>query len=226
MRGKTNRSHHFFLNFLLQLSTIALNSDRRKAYPLHQPEKKTLSAQKMSVLLPLLPGFLCACEAPAQVDSAASPPPTAYSCGENGAASASIFGGIETQISWTTEQMDCDSMQRPDSEGVRLRFIGDASGERLAIIIAMPGLEQGKANVEVPSNVTATVEGSGRFFSTPNLGSCWTEVSSQVRLRNEEDVYAIAGTLFCVAPLGEINGNNAVSIPEFSFSTIVNWGSQ
>jgi len=88
----------------------------------------------------------------------------------------------------------------------------------------MPGLSPGDADVEIPSDVTATVEGSGRFFSTPGLDSCWTEVMSQTKLADEDNAYAIEGTLFCVAPLGEINGGTAISIPEFSFSSIVNWG--
>jgi len=119
--------------------------------------------------------------------------------------------------------MACDSMLRPDGKGVRLQFVGDVSGERLALIIALPDLNRGDAGVEIPSNVTATVEGSGRFFSTPNLDSCWTEVISQAKLADEDDAYDLEGTLFCVAPLGEINGDATVSIPEFSFSTTVNW---
>ena len=119
--------------------------------------------------------------------------------------------------------MDCDSMQRPNGEGVRLRFVGDVSGERLAIIIALPDLNPGDSAVEIPSNVTASVEGSGRFFSTPDLDSCWTEVFSQTKLAKGDDMYAIEATLFCVAPLGEINGIAAVSIPEFTFSSILNW---
>lgn len=119
--------------------------------------------------------------------------------------------------------MQCDSMLRPDGEGLRLRFAGEISGETLAIIIAMPALKADEVGLEIPSNVTATVEGSGRFFSTPNLDACWTEVSVQTRLPGKEHARAISGTLFCVAPLGEINGDAAVSIPKLTFATIANW---
>lgn len=168
-------------------------------------------------------GSLAACEVPAGADVESPSPPTARTCGENGAVSAAIFGGIQTEIEWSADDIACDSMQRPDGEGVRLRFVGDASGERLAIIIAMPGLGPGESKVEIPSNVTATVEGSGRFFSTPNLESCWTEVTSQTALPGKDEQYVIVGTLFCIASLGEINGDAAVSIPEFSFSAVVDW---
>ncbi len=119
--------------------------------------------------------------------------------------------------------MICESMQRPNGAGIRLRFAGDIAGERLAFIIAIPELQRGEAAAELPSNVTATVEGSGRFFSTPNLDSCWTDVDSQTPLPGDNDSFAISGTLYCVAPLGELNGDAAVSIPELSFATVVGW---
>ena len=185
--------------------------------------KKSVSAQKSPLLWLMLLGPLGACGAPTEVGVDAPLPPPVRTCGENGSATASLFGSIEAQIKWTTDDMDCENMQRPNGEGVRMRFAGDISGERLAIIIALPGLKSGDSAVEVPSNVTATVEGSGRFFSTPNLDSCWTEVRSQSKLAKDDTAYNIEGTLFCVTPLGEINGDAAISIPEFSFSAIVNW---
>jgi len=171
----------------------------------------------------ILLGPLGACGEPANVEVDAPPGPESSTCGDNGAAKSSLYGGIQTEIRWSADDMACDSMLRPDGKGVRLQFVGDVSGERLALIIALPDLNRGDAGVEIPSNVTATVEGSGRFFSTPNLDSCWTEVISQAKLADEDDAYDLEGTLFCVAPLGEINGDATVSIPEFSFSTTVNW---
>ena len=122
--------------------------------------------------------------------------------------------------------MRCESMQRPNGEGIRLRFRGDVMSEQLTIIIAMPELKPGQSFGEVPSNVTVTVEGSGRFFSTPDLAACWTELSSQELLADEIDRYSIEGALYCVAPLGELNGDAAVSIPELRFSGIVKWSAK
>ncbi len=161
------------------------------------------------------------------MDAELSPTPVAktvsekLSCGENGALRGSLIGGIETAISWTAADMVCESMPRPNGEGIRLRFAGDVGDEHLAIIVAMPTFVAGAT--EIPSNVTATVEGSGRFFSTPGLESCWTEISAQTALTEADGSYAVAGTLFCIAPLGELNGDAAVTIPELFFSTIVNW---
>ena len=126
-------------------------------------------------------------------------------------------------MNWSRTDMECESMLRPNDNGIRLRFSGDVAGERLAIIIAMPDLAPGKAASETPSNVTATVEGSGRFFSTPGLDSCWTDIDAQIPFPEDPDRYVISGTLYCVSPLGELNGNAAVSIPELWFSSVVDW---
>ncbi len=226
MRGKTNQSHHFFSIFLTQLSSIGLNSDHRSAIPLHQSEKKPVSAQKLPLLGLLLFSTLGASE-PAAVEQPA--PPTAHAgsgCGENGTLLTATFGSVETAVSWSGSQMICESMPRPNGEGVRLRFAGDIAGEKLAIIIAIPGMQAGEAADELPSNVTATVEGSGRFFSTPDLDSCWTDVARQTALPGAQDSYEVSGTLYCITPLGEVNGDAAVSIPELSFITIVGWKSK
>jgi hypothetical protein len=182
-----------------------------------------LSAQKMPVVAVLLIGMVAACKPQPDINVATAAEPPASGCGDTGSVVASLFGSIETDIRWTADQMQCDSMLRPDGEGLRVRFSGTVAGETLAIIIAMPTLKPDEVGLEIPSNVTATVEGSGRFFSTPNLDSCWTEVSTQTRLPGLANARAISGTLFCVAPLGEINGDAAVSIPELTFATIVSW---
>lgn len=119
--------------------------------------------------------------------------------------------------------MLCENMQRPNRQGMRLRFAGDMEGERLALIIALPELEAGAEAIESPSRVTAIIEGSGRFFSTPDLNACWTEIESQTALPDDENTYILSGTLSCITALGQINGDAAVTIPSLSFTTIVDW---
>lgn len=147
----------------------------------------------------------------------------ANDCGKFGALKGALFGSLETSLSWSGSEMICESMLRPNDEGVRLRFQGFVGEERLALIIAIPELRRGEAAAELPSNVTTTVEGSGRFFSTPNLDSCWTDINAQDPEAGSEARFRLSGTLYCVAPLGEINGDAAVSIPELAFTTIVKW---
>jgi uncharacterized protein len=190
---------------------------------LHRSEKLPVSAQNVPLLGLLLFTALGACE-PATVEQFVAPPvPGDSGCGDNGALQAALFGDLEATVDWPGSEMRCESMQRPDGKGIRMRFTGDVSGERLAIIIAVPDMQAGEKAAELPSNVTVTVEGSGRFYNTPNLDSCWTDVSSQTAVPGARDSYVISGTLYCVSPLGQVNGDAAVSIPELSFSTVVKW---
>ena len=90
----------------------------------------------------------------------------------------------------------------------------------------MPALEASATGEEFDSNVTITVEGSGRFFSAPNLDTCWTEVATNEALDDETDVFIVVGSLSCVAPLGEINGDAFVDIRDLRFSGIADWNGQ
>ncbi len=189
---------------------------------MQQPEKKPATARKLPLTGLLLFGPLVACE-PTAMEQTDSAPLRDTGCGENGALQTALFGSVETTVDWSGSEMICESMQRPNGEGVRLRFAGDIAGERLAIIIAVPDMQRDATAVELPSNVTAIVEGSGRFFSTPDLDSCWTDVDTQTAISGERDSYTISGTLYCVTPLGEVNGDAAISIPELSFTTVLGW---
>ena len=93
----------------------------------------------------------------------------------------------------------------------------------MALIIAMPELEAGVSGMEFSSNVTITVEGSGRFFSTPNLETCWTDVVKNEPLDGLQDTFIIVGGLYCVGPLGEINGDAFVDVRMLRFSSVANW---
>ncbi len=77
--------------------------------------------------------------------------------------------------------------------------------------------------LESPTVVTLTVEGSGRFFSTPTSRSCWSDIEAQDPVDDGGDRYDISGTLYCVTPLGEINGDAAISIPKLEFRGIIDW---
>lgn len=168
--------------------------------------------------------------APPAASGPAPPSVETTTCGGDGALRTTLIGGINTDIDWTAADMRCDSMQRPDGEGIRLRYSGDVGDENLALIIAMPALRPGRSGQEVPSNITISVEGSGRFFSSPDLETCWTEIAKQELIDDgdsgDNGSYAIAGTLYCIAPLGELNGDAAVTIPELFFASIIDWSAR
>ena len=107
---------------------------------------------------------------------AAVPPITTDAgCGEDGAFVVTLYGALAGNIEWHAEDMNCQGMSRPEGAGARLRFAGKAGEQALALafIIAIPELERGTAANELPSVVTVIEEGKGRFFSTPDLDSCW-----------------------------------------------------
>ena len=152
--------------------------------------------------------------------------PAERSCGDNGRLSTTLYGSIAREINWSADALRCESMLRPEGKGVRLRFIGDISENELSIILALPQLRPEATDPESPTVVTLTVEGSGRFFTTPTLESCWSDIQTQDRIGERDSRYDISGTLYCVAPLGEINGNAAISIPEMAFRGIVDWSAK
>jgi len=156
------------------------------------------------------------------------PQPAAAASGCGGYLRTTLYGSFEGEIDWSNDELDCEGMPRPDGAGARLRFAGTAANgvQSLAFIIAMPALERGVTTRELASNVTMIEEGSGRFFSTPGLETCWTDVDTHAAILDSADTYSISGTLYCIAPLPEVNGDTSVSLRELQFDGLVNWSAQ
>jgi hypothetical protein len=163
---------------------------------------------------------------PAARPALLSPPPEASGCGERGHLRTTFYGEFSGPIDWSADDLACQGMPRPEGEGARLRFAGKSGEMALAIIVAMPGLERGSTARELGSNVTVIEEGSGRFFSTSGLGSCWTDVSEQQAVDDDANVYFVAGTLYCIAPLAEINGDSSVTVRELQFGGLLDWSAK
>ncbi len=154
---------------------------------------------------------------------AAAPPP--QRCGDSGRLQAELYGAIAGRISWDHSAVECSGMPRPEGRGARLRFAGplDSGDRRVALIIAIPDLERGLTGDELESNVTLIEEGSGRFFSTSTLKNCLTNITDVAATDDSGDRYSISGTLYCVAPLAEVNGTSSVSVGELHFSGLLDW---
>ena len=193
---------------------------------MHLIEKKSgFRALVVAVLLTI--GPLAACEnGPAEAVPAAlpdKPEQAASTCAGTGVLQAILSGAIVARLDWPDEALRCESMPRPDANGVRLRFSGEVGEERLSIIIALPALSPGETGDEFDSNVTISVEGSGRFFSAPNLNSCWTQIAVNEPLEEGSETYHVLGGLTCMSPLGEINGDGFVDVQLLRFSGIAMW---
>lgn len=163
--------------------------------------------------------------APALLPLQATP---AQGCGDGSHLRTTLYGAFETDIDWATDSLDCEGMPRPNGEGARLRFAGTVtnSDQAIAIIIALPALQRGQVARELASTVTLIEEGSGRFFSTSGLDICWTDVDKQVALEDMPDSYTISGTLYCITPLAEVNGDSSVSLRELQFAGLLDWGAK
>jgi len=172
---------------------------------------------------------LVACDSALEpVATASLEPSPDLSCVAAGRLETVLFGAFTGALDWSAADLECTGMPRPNGEGGRLRFAGavEESDRRIAIIIGIPGLRRGTADRELNSNVTLLEEGSGMFFSTSSLGSCWTDVTAQDRLDGSTDKYVITGTVYCVSPLAEVNGDSSLSIPELGFTGLLDWSAK
>jgi hypothetical protein len=140
---------------------------------------------------------------------------------------ARFFGALSVDIAWTAKQVSCAGMPRPGGAGARLRFAGSTpeQGRPIAIIIAVPDLVKNQAGGELASNVTLIEEGGGRFFSTANLDICMTDIHSTQAVAGNADRSSITGTVYCLSPLAEVNGKSSVSVPQLSFTGLIDWSS-
>jgi hypothetical protein len=202
-------------------------SDPREPKTLH-PIRKNLARRS---LLPVI-ALLAACgEAP---ESAPAPaflparPEVDRSCGDGGSFSTRLYGALAMEIEWRGTELDCEGMPRPDGKGARLRFAGAmGDGTRdLAFIIALPDLERGEPARELASNVTLIAEGQGLFFSTPGLDTCWTDIDTRADKNASPQRFAVSGTLYCIAPIPEVNGTSSVSFEEVRFSGRLDWSAK
>ena len=225
MHVRANRSRAFLLIYLACLSRISPITDNSGLKTLHlidtKPCFRTLVATLAIAVTPL-----SACgeaSEPTPQSVPAEPQVHLSTCGDKGTLQARFSGAIGANLDWPDDAMDCESMPRPDAEGVRVRFSGVVDEERLAIIIALPDLHVGATGTEFDANVTISVEGSGRFFSTPNLDTCWAAIVVNEPLGEDSATHNVMGGLSCVAPLGEINGDGFVDIQLLRFSGIANW---
>ena len=174
----------------------------------------------------VLAGGLASAAAPTAASPTEKP---ALNCGNEGFLRTRLYGAIKATLDWGKHDLECTGMPRPEGRGARLRFAGtspDASkDQKVAIIIAIPDLTRAALGDEYRSNVTLIEEGAGRFFSTPNLDNCLTNITTLTALDDSGDRFSIGGTLYCVAPLPLVNGDSSVSFSDLDFSGLIDWSS-
>lgn len=157
---------------------------------------------------------------------AVQPEPAAAGC--SGFLRTTLHGSLAVRVDWQDRELSCEGMPRPADGGVRLRFAGHLSDagrtRKVAFIFGIDGLARGATGRELATNVTFIEEGEGRFFSTRDTNDCWTDVTRQVPASDGDGaLFVLDGTVYCVAPLAELNGGSAISFTEMGFSGIVDW---
>jgi len=162
-----------------------------------------------------------------ETDAASSAQNSVPDCGADGELRGRLYGAIDAELDWADRDLDCSGMPRPDGQGARLHFAGTVAGteRRVAMIVAIPDLSREALGREYRSNVTIIEEGVGRFFSTPNLDNCLTDVTTLIALDESGDRYSLGGLLYCVSPLPEVNGDSSISMPELHFQGLLDWSS-
>jgi len=186
----------------------------------------------LTILAPVLLGAACKDQPDPPPADAASPaqgllPAAEFAtgCGDGGELDVTLYGALEGPVRWGAGAMSCEGMPRPDGAGARLRFAGQPDGgPPLAIIIGIPGLTRGATGTDLASNVTIIEEGAGRFFSTTNLDTCWTDVDGQDAV-DDAGRFAVRGRLICISPLPEVNGAASVTLGELRFQGFIDWES-
>ncbi len=164
----------------------------------------------------------------APVLSALAAPNLKSVCRDDGHLRTELFGALKGPLSWSESELECSGMPRPNGAGARLRFAGQVVGtdRRIALIIALPDLRRDALATELGSKVTLIDESSGRFFTTWDLENCWTDIIALESTDDSGDRYDIDGTLYCVSPLAEVNGDASVSITELSFAGSLDWSAK
>ncbi|MEM7433478.1 MAG: hypothetical protein AAF351_16255, partial [Pseudomonadota bacterium] len=169
-------------------------------------------------------------------DADTSPEPVAVKadaesgCAVAGELRTTLYGAIQVDIDWQAAALTCAGMPRPNGEGVRLRFAGQSDGRDLAIIVSMPEFDREATAKEFASTVTIIEEGSARFFNSPDLGNCWTEIETLEPIGDQQDdssdAFVIGGGLYCVSPLAELNGDGSVTLNEMQFLGLLDWNAR
>ena len=146
------------------------------------------------------------------------------SCDSEGYLSAEIFGALAGKIEWDAEKFECEGMPRPGGIGARLRFAGIVDGDyEIAFIIALPDLLRGDKGKEYTTKVTVIEEGAGRFFSSADKEICWTDIDELKEVVDVDGRFTLSGSLYCVAPLVEINGDSDITIGDLKFRGMLDW---
>jgi hypothetical protein len=147
---------------------------------------------------------------------------------------ARLAGAVDAELHWRGPDMDCEGMQRPGGEGIRLAFTGSRAGERLTLVFGIRGLGEGAAGRAVPVNVTLIREG-GAVYGTRGDDKCMLDEVRQSPLAAPADAAArddaraprrwrVEARGFCLEPARSIGDpRDAILLATFDFRGQLTW---
>jgi hypothetical protein len=155
-------------------------------------------------------------------------------CQGAGSLHARLRGAVDADLNWRDAVMHCEGGPRPDGKGVRIALAGplqDASGSgtphslRFIFGIAERDVASGTAQA-LPTNVTVIIEGDGRMFATRGDERCAVEKLEREAMPGPSHRQRVQVRGYCLDPAASLNGDEALHIPTFEFSGVVDAGEQ
>ena len=135
---------------------------------------------------------------------------------------ARLQGAIDEEIDWSEVGSHCIGGVRPDGSGLRLVFKGStAAGDPLLIVIGAGPVAPGESRQNVPVNLTAVIEGSGRFFATQGDDKCAMDRLDQQAIEGEPGLYRVTGRGYCTQPARAVDGNGSLLLSRFDLVAMV-----
>lgn len=135
---------------------------------------------------------------------------------------ARLQGAIDEEIDWSEVGNHCIGGVRPDGSGLRLVFKGStAAGDPLLIVIGAGPVAPGESRQNVPVNLTAVIEGSGRFFATQGDDKCAMDRLDQQAIEGEPGLYRVTGRGYCTQPARAVDGNGSLLLSRFDLMAMV-----
>lgn len=159
----------------------------------------------------------------AAVDPAASAASNAPAADElqcrpvaGGLLQARLQGAIDVELGWGPDTIHCLGGVRPQRDGIRLIFKGNAPGSGpLLIVLGASPVRPGESARNVPVNVTVVREGAGEFYATQGEDKCAFDELKQAPVPGEPHRYRLEGRGYCTQPARAIGGDGAVLLSRF-----------
>jgi hypothetical protein len=138
---------------------------------------------------------------------------------------ARLQGAIEAELDWSMPATpQCLGGTRPQGDGLRLVYKGEAGGAPLLIVIGIATLARDTpAARNVPANVTLVREGAGAFYSTQGDDKCALDEVRQEPVAGQAGRYRLSARGYCTQPARALGGDGAVLVTRFDAEALVDY---